>query len=135
MSTEIFKFIQRGWNMSDIIERILVLLKENNMTAKRLTELLNVNHSTITEWKTGKTKPSIEHIIKIAEIFDVSTDYILTGVDRDALKKDNLIGACELDGSEVKSTTEEDALIKLRANEALTKRIEEMFRELAQKGE
>lgn len=121
--------------MSEIVERILGLLKKDNMSAKELTTLLGVNRSTISEWKKGKIKPSIEHIIKIADIFHVSTDYILTGVDRDMLKKESLIGAYAIDGGEVKPTTDEEALVKLRANEALTKRIEEMFRELSDKNE
>ena len=122
--------------MGEIVDRIIQLMQKKHMTAKKLSEIIGVSPNAVSEWKTGRIKPSIEHIIKIAQVFDVSTDYILTGVDRDALKKESLIGAYDvLDGGEVTSTAEEEALVKLRANDALTKRIEEMFKELAQKDE
>jgi transcriptional regulator with XRE-family HTH domain len=60
-----------------LIERILVLLKERNMTAKELTVLLGASRSAVSEWKSGKAKPTIDHIVKIAQIFSVSTDWLL----------------------------------------------------------
>lgn len=60
-----------------MVERILLLLKENKMTAKELTHHLGVGPSTVTEWKTGKTKPSIDSLAKIAQLFNVSADWLL----------------------------------------------------------
>lgn len=65
-----------------MIERIVKLLRDNNMTAKQLTERLGINSSTVSEWKKGKTKPSVEHVRRMAEIFNVSTDYIINGTMR-----------------------------------------------------
>ena len=62
-----------------MIHRILSLLEEHNMTAKELTEKLQIGKSSITEWKNGKTKPSINSLIGISQIFDVSLDWLLTG--------------------------------------------------------
>lgn len=62
-----------------MIERILKLLSDSGITAKKLTEDINISSSAISEWKKGKGKPSAEAIIKIAEYFNVSTDYILLG--------------------------------------------------------
>ncbi len=122
--------------MSEIVERILKLMQARNITPKMMAELFGASSSLVSDWKSGRRNPTLEHVIKLSQIFNVSTDYILTGVDRDALKKESLIDAYDvLDGSEVTSTAEEEALVKLRANDALTKRIEEMFKELAQKDE
>lgn len=71
-----------------MIERILDLLKKNNMTAAKLTEILKIHKSSVTEWKKGKTKPSIEIIIQISSLFHVSTDYLLLGKD---MKEDSSI--------------------------------------------
>lgn len=62
-----------------IINRILSLMKENGITAKYLTTELELSNSSITDWKKGKAKPSTEAIVKIAQYFQVSTDYILLG--------------------------------------------------------
>lgn len=64
-----------------MIERILKLLKERGITAKKLTDELELSNSAITDWKKGKARPSTDAIIKIANYFNVSADYILTGKD------------------------------------------------------
>ncbi len=70
-----------------MVERILLLLKTNRMTAKELTRILEINRSSVSEWKSGKIKPSIEVLIRISRIFNVDLDWLLTGegtMDRDA---------------------------------------------------
>jgi transcriptional regulator with XRE-family HTH domain len=52
------------------------------MTAKELTEKLNLNKSAVTEWKNRKTKPSIESAIGISQIFNISLDWLLTGEEK-----------------------------------------------------
>nr|WP_312577705.1 helix-turn-helix domain-containing protein [Sedimentibacter sp.] len=64
-----------------MIERILKLIKERGITAKKLTDELELSNSAITDWKKGKARPSTDAIIKIANYFNVSADYILTGKD------------------------------------------------------
>ena len=62
-----------------MINRILELLKINNISAKKLTDELGLSNSAVTDWKKGRAKPSTDAVIKIANYFSVSTDYILTG--------------------------------------------------------
>lgn len=50
---------------------LLGLLKEKNITQKKLAQLLNTKESVISLWVTGKTKPSSKSILKLAEIFDI----------------------------------------------------------------
>jgi len=63
----------------NIVERIVFLIKQNNITAKRLTSDLELSNSAITDWKKGKGRPSIDAIIKISKYFNVTTDWLLTG--------------------------------------------------------
>lgn len=63
------------------IERILDLIKKNNITAKKLTEDVNISSSSISDWKSGKANPSYSAVIKIAQYFNVSTDYLLCNTD------------------------------------------------------
>jgi len=62
-----------------MIDRIVLLLKEKSITAKKLTDDLELSNSAITDWKKGKGKPSAYAIVKIANYFNVSADYLLTG--------------------------------------------------------
>jgi len=40
---------------------------------------LGISKNAISEWKSGKAKPSTDAVVKIANYFDVTTDYLLTG--------------------------------------------------------
>ena len=62
-----------------MIDRILNLMKMHKVNGKQLTEKLELSNSAVTEWKKGKSKPSTEAVIKLADYFGVTTDYILLG--------------------------------------------------------
>ena len=62
-----------------MVDRILELLKKSGITAKKLTDELELSNSAVTDWKKRRAKPSTDAVIKIARYFNVSTDYILTG--------------------------------------------------------
>lgn len=63
--------------MDAVLNRILTLMSESNVTAKQMTAELKINRSAVTDWKKGITKSYLNHIHKIAEYFDVSVDYLL----------------------------------------------------------
>lgn len=57
------------------ILRELRLEKELGQVA--LAKELNYSKAIISEWETGKYKPSSDALIVIAKFFDVTTDYLL----------------------------------------------------------
>jgi len=57
----------------DILKR---LCKKKNITVKDLCDYLGMSTGNTGSWKSGKT-PSIKVLQKIADYFDVSTDYLL----------------------------------------------------------
>ena len=59
------------------IDRILNLMEQNNVTAATLTKEIPLTNGVISQWKRGKQNPSTDSIIKIANYFHVTTDYIL----------------------------------------------------------
>lgn len=65
----------------DIIDRILRLMSERNITATLLTTKTGLSRSAISEWKKGKAQPSVDAIAKIAIFFNVSTDFLL-GIEK-----------------------------------------------------
>ncbi|GHU51552.1 hypothetical protein AGMMS49975_05360 [Clostridia bacterium] len=63
--------------MGDIITRILDLIDIHNITAKELTEKLHLNKTSISDWKSGRIKPSTEVLIRISQLFDIDLKWLL----------------------------------------------------------
>ena len=61
-------------------ERIKILRNGYRISQKRLGELFHVSKQTICNWENGNIVPSVEMLLRTAEFFHVSTDYLL-GVD------------------------------------------------------
>ncbi len=59
------------------IERIFQLRDEYHLTNKEVEIRAGLANSSMSQWKKGKGKPGMDSIIKIANFFDVSSDYIL----------------------------------------------------------
>ncbi len=58
-------------------ERLRELRIEKNMSRKDLADLLYVNLRTISYWELGQRECNLEQLVNIAQIFGVSTDYLL----------------------------------------------------------
>lgn len=66
-------------------DRIIDLCQRNNINGTKLGELLNLKKSPLTDWKNGKSKPTVEQVVKMCEIFAVSTEFIILGKDSESL--------------------------------------------------
>lgn len=64
--------------MAAFAERIKELRQERGYTDKQLADLLGISESTVSMWETGQRSPTKDRMYQIAELFDVSFDY-LTG--------------------------------------------------------
>lgn len=58
-------------------QRIRELRLAKNISQVKLAELLGVTKQSVSNWENDNIQPSIEILIKLAKIFDVSTDYLL----------------------------------------------------------
>ncbi len=58
-------------------ENIKKLRLAQNMSQVELARRLNVSKQSVSNWENDNIQPSIEMLIKIADCFSVSTDYIL----------------------------------------------------------
>lgn len=59
------------------MNRIKQLREEKNMTQIRLSTELNVTQETISSYENDRHYPSVQTLLKMSEIFNVSCDYIL----------------------------------------------------------
>lgn len=64
-----------------IKERLKKLRKEKNLYQKELADKLNISRAVIASYETGKAVPSIDIIIRYADYFECTTDYILGRTD------------------------------------------------------
>lgn len=58
-------------------ERITTLRKEKGLNQIEFAAKLIIDKSTIAKYETDKILPSVPMLIKIAQFFEVSTDYLL----------------------------------------------------------
>jgi len=61
--------------------RIKQLRKEYKLTQKEFADLFNLDDSTISLYENGKREPTYDIIVKIADYFNVSIDWLLERVD------------------------------------------------------
>lgn len=66
--------------MSTLFSRILDITKQHNLSGKEFGKILGLEKSPLTDWKNGKSKPTLDQIIKICDFFAISSDYLLFGV-------------------------------------------------------
>lgn len=58
-------------------DKIIQLRKERNWSQEELASQLGVSRQSISKWESGSSLPDLDKIIKLSQIFDVSTDYLL----------------------------------------------------------
>lgn len=62
-----------------ISERILVVLRERNMTQVEFAKQVGIATSTISEWKKKKTNPTADKIMDICNVLQITPEQLLTG--------------------------------------------------------
>jgi transcriptional regulator with XRE-family HTH domain len=80
--------------MKQFRSRLKELRKKNGFSQKELAERLSLSRPTITAYESGIRTPPVETIINIADIFEVSIDYLLGRVDEPSYnqRSDNIFG-------------------------------------------
>ena len=61
----------------DFAKRLYELRKRANLKQTELAEKIALKSSAISKYEKGLTQPSMETLIRFAELFHVSTDYLL----------------------------------------------------------
>ena len=58
-------------------ERITALRKEKRMTVQMIADSLEIKQQSASAYTTGKSFPNALNLIKLAELFNVSIDYLV----------------------------------------------------------
>ncbi|MBO7565238.1 MAG: helix-turn-helix transcriptional regulator [Clostridiales bacterium] len=64
-----------------IADRILTLRKSKGMSQEQLAEAMGVSRQAVSKWESEQASPDPEKIIAMSEIFGVTTDYLLKGIE------------------------------------------------------
>lgn len=78
-----------------ISDRIKSLREQNNMTQAELARKLHVTRSSVNAWEMGVSVPSTALLIDIANLFHVSTDFLL------GVKSTNTLDVSQLNDTEI----------------------------------
>lgn len=58
-------------------QRLRLCRKQKGMSLKQLADVFGMSHSTLSKYESGTRRPDPDMLIKLAEYFAVSTDYLL----------------------------------------------------------
>ncbi len=62
--------------------KIQLLMMSRHMNKAELSKAIGVSSGNLSDWANGRSQPSIDKLIKLADYFDVSLDYITGRDDR-----------------------------------------------------
>lgn len=57
-------------------------MEKRNISNKQLADAIGVSPGNVSDWKSGRSKPSAEVLVKIAKFLNVSVDYLLGNSSR-----------------------------------------------------
>jgi len=68
--------------MKELGERLRILRESVKLSQVKMAELLGVKQSSINRYEQGLSAPSLETLVKYADYFDVSMDYLFARTDK-----------------------------------------------------
>ena len=60
-----------------LADKIIYLRKKAGWSQEELAEKMEVSRQSISKWEGALSVPDMNRILKLSELFDVSTDYLL----------------------------------------------------------
>ena len=60
-----------------LADKITEERKKNGWSQEELADMLGVSRQAVSKWESANSVPDLQRIIQLAEVFSVSTDYLL----------------------------------------------------------
>ncbi|GHV33876.1 hypothetical protein FACS18949_08890 [Clostridia bacterium] len=70
------------------MKKLTVLRKVKGLKQEEMAKIVDVARSTYAKWEAGTHKPNAEDLIKLADFFNISLDYLL---DRELIRADETL--------------------------------------------
>ena len=87
-----------------LADKIIRLRKKNGWSQEELAEKVGVSRQAISKWESAQSVPDLDKILRMSEIFGVTTDFLL----KDELETEEYTGSTEQD-SPLRSVSREEA--------------------------
>lgn len=100
-------------------DKLIGLRKKNGWSQEELAEKLGVSRQTVSKWESAQSTPDLDRVLKLARLFDVSTDYLL----RDEMEAEESAHVESAEPAEVRRVSMEEANAFLQAKEQTADRI------------
>lgn len=65
--------------MENFGERLFELRKSKNLSQEDVADKLNVTRQSVSKWETNQSMPDLDKIVPLCDLFEVSTEELLTG--------------------------------------------------------
>lgn len=88
-----------------LADKIIALRKRMSWSQEELAEKLDVSRQSVSKWEVGATIPDLDKILKMSELFGVSTDYLL----KDEMGESEIMGGRDVPEGRVVSVEEANA--------------------------
>ena len=75
-------------------KNIAALRKSANLTQEQLAEKCGVSRQAVTKWETGESEPSIERLIMLSKVFQVTIDELITGKSFETVEDKGIENKC-----------------------------------------
>lgn len=80
-----------------LADKIIRERKKNGWTQEELAELMNVSRQSVSKWESAQSIPDINKVIRLSELFGVSTDYLF----KDEIEEPEFVDTEEVVGRKV----------------------------------
>lgn len=74
----------------EFAERLKTLRKQVKLTQAQIAEKLNISQQAYASWEQGVKKPTQDNLVKIAQILNVSVDYLVGNSEEKSDELDNI---------------------------------------------
>ena len=62
-----------------LADKIIEMRKKNGWSQEELADQLEVSRQSVSKWESAQSVPDMNKILRLSELFGVSTDYLLIG--------------------------------------------------------
>ncbi len=73
--------INKGGRDMNVADRIQNLRKIKGISQEQLAEAIGVSRQAVSKWESEQSTPDLEKIVLMSDFFDVTTDYLLKGIE------------------------------------------------------
>ena len=77
----------------NVADRIIGLRKAKGVSQEELADIIGVSRQSVSKWESEQSIPDIDKVIIMSDYFEVSTDYILKGIENEKQANEKAVNA------------------------------------------